>query len=200
HAPALRVQPAGRLVEKDQRGIVDEREGQREALPLSAGEVLRIGARLVLQRHLTQQRVWRDGPGVERTEERDGLAHLEVLEEAGGLKLHADARLNRAPVAPNIQPVNQHSSAVGGPYAFEDVKGRGFARAIGAEQTKDLAALDREADAIHRGQAAIALDEVLRLDDHIAPLWSLFPTQGGCRLGTLHGHDDPASRSPSGVN
>ncbi len=132
--------------------------------------------RLLLQRHLAQQRLRRDGFGIEGAEERDGLAHLKVLEEAGGLKLHTDARLDRTPVATDIQPIDQDGSTIGGAYAFEDIKSRGLARAVGAEQAKDLAAPDGEADAIHRGQTTVALDNVLRLNDCLARLRSLRST------------------------
>ena len=46
--------------------------------------------------------------------------------------------------------------------------GRGLAGAVRPEQAEDLAARDRERDAVHGRGAAVALGEALRLDDGVA--------------------------------
>ena len=42
-APGGRVEAGRRLVEEDELGVVDERQGDRQALALAAGQVLRLG-------------------------------------------------------------------------------------------------------------------------------------------------------------
>src|SRR5580765_3020969 len=84
--------------------------------------------------------------------ERKCLGH--VADPATGLQV---ARIHWTPEQPG-------SALGGGEKAGEHLHGGRLAGAIRAEETEDLAALDGEADVVHRDEGAKALGERLRLD------------------------------------
>jgi len=61
-----------------------------------------------------------------------------------------------------------HAARVGAREPGDEVDERGLAGAVRAEQPEELAALDRQADAVERAQAAIAL---LDLPDFYCVQW-----------------------------
>jgi hypothetical protein len=52
--------------------------------------------------------------------------------------------------------------------AFDALDGRRLARAIRAEQPEDFSGMDAEAQPVHRGGGAVALEELLDLDGRLA--------------------------------
>src|SRR5580693_1577709 len=76
----LRVEPGGELVEKDDLRIVDQCEGDEQALLLPSGEVHEPGRALVSQAELLEQTVAVDGFFlVKRRPEVDCLPHFDSL-------------------------------------------------------------------------------------------------------------------------
>src|SRR5438093_222129 len=71
------------------------------------------------------------------------------------------------------------SSDLGGPGGrrderAEEAQGGRFARAIGAEEAEDLALVHVEIDAVHRGEVAESLGQLLGADDGLHRIRSLF--------------------------
>jgi hypothetical protein len=64
-----------------------------------------------------------------------------------------------------VEAANAHSAAVGIAQAFEDFDGSGFAGAIGAEQAKDFAFVNAEADAAHGLHVAVMFHEIVYLQN-----------------------------------
>ena len=56
-----------------------------------------------------------------------------------------------------VQPQNFHFSTVGRPQALQALDGRCFSRAVGADESEDLAAADLKGNAVDRGQVAVRL-------------------------------------------
>ena len=93
--------PGGRLVEEDDFGIVDQRQREREPLRLTAGERDVIRVRFVLELHELEQLLGAAPLRVVAAEEIERLARRDLVVEARGLQLHADARADlRARCAP----------------------------------------------------------------------------------------------------
>ena len=72
----------------------------------------------------------------------------------------ADARPQFAAVSVGIEAEHPDGAAVRPPIALQDLHGRRLARAIGAQQSKDLARLNGEREAVYDSTAAIVFDQV----------------------------------------
>ena len=94
-APRLRVKPGGRFIEEQHRRIVDQRDGEQQALLLSAGELAAVALGELLQRAQADHLLDIEAAGVQAAEEGDALAHGEevlqrgLLEEDAGLLAEA---------------------------------------------------------------------------------------------------------------
>ena len=80
------------------------------------------------------------------------------------LRNHANAGAHRVGVANDIVPGHDRRAAGGRHQRRQHADERALARAVRSEQAEDLAALDREADVIHRQQRAKALADAFDLD------------------------------------
>ena len=165
----LRVEGAEGLVEEEDARFDRERAGERDALALAAGELLRIA--LVEARELDEveelHRAAADflarRPGLARADleaERDVLEHRHVAEERVGLEDEADVAvlhgLRRCVLV-------AEEDAAGGRRleAGDEAEERGLARARGAEERDQLARLDAHRDVVERRVAAEFLADVL---------------------------------------
>ncbi len=72
-----------------------------------------------------------------------------------------------------IEATDRNAPGVGSPQAFEDFYGGGFSGAVGAQETKYFAFLNVETDASHGFNFAVALDEILNLQNRIIHLQEL---------------------------
>src|SRR5581483_78528 len=163
----LRVEVAGRLVGKDDFGIVDERAGDAHPLLLTAGEMRRQVMRALAQANARQrfERFLLIGHAVEVLREHDVLQRgqvgdqMELLEDEANL-FGAHARQVRGAEGSKILSV-QPDLARGGPIQTADqVDQRGFSRAGRAHDGDPLAGLDGERDAVERangGAVAVSL-------------------------------------------
>src|SRR2546427_7087941 len=155
----LRIQAGRRLIEEQQLGFADERARDGEALLLTARE--RHDARLALFLQLDEGEHFIDGVRlpVERSEQREDLADLQLVGELGFLELNAEALAQRPPggaVAPR-RPQDLDLARVRYRQALEDFNGGGLAGAVGAEQPKTLARADGEVEARDRHDVPEAL-------------------------------------------
>ena len=178
-ADELRVERRGRLVEEHELGVHRERPGDGDALLLAAGELGRVGRRLVAEAHLLEQ--------LERPRPRLLLAHAldldrrlhdvlqrrHVREEVEALEHHADvAALRRHLLVGEVVQVPAllavaHEVAVDPDAAAVDrlelvdaAQERRLARARRPEQADDLAAVHVEVDALEHLGAVEALHDV----------------------------------------
>ncbi len=156
------VERRGGLVENQDRGVLQERTGDRQALPLSAGQphaVLADEGRQPL-RHFPDElhRMCglggRDDFGVTRPGQatvRDIGGHA-VVEENHFLAYQGDVRSQAGePQLGNVDPVHQYLAAVGRVEARQEIGQRRLARARGADQGHSLARAHRKRDPLERG-------------------------------------------------
>ena len=95
---------------------------------------------------------------------RDRLADGQVAVQAGGLEHDPDPRAQRLRPRPGVHAEHGDPAARALAEALEDLDGRRLARAVGPEQSEDLAAADRERDPADGGVVAVVLAEFLDLD------------------------------------
>ncbi len=155
----LRVQPGRQFVEKDQFGIVDEREGDEETLLLAAGQRHEPGISFVAQAELLDQPIAVHVFSVERRPEADGFAQLDSFLELGLLKLYADPLLQRVHVAPGIQPENRDETTIRGAQAVDALHGRGLPGPVRPNQAEYFPQLNVEGDIVYGDGATVGLPD-----------------------------------------
>src|SRR5262249_52927272 len=152
----LRVKSSRGLVEEEDFGIPDERDGDREPLLLATGELFDQGIGLGLQRNLRHRLVNRQAPAVEAAEDDEELTHGLLVGNPRFLEGHADAFPDRRCVAGPPQTEHLDLSRGGRDQSLENLDGRGLAGAVGAEQAEALALADLKVDAADRIDGPIA--------------------------------------------
>ena len=95
----------------------------------------------------------------------DVLAHGEFVEHRNLLRDHADAALEVVAGGRHGFAEQLNGAFVVGKQLQDTVDGRGFARAVGAQQAKDLAGGDAQVKVVERNKVIVALDEVFDVDD-----------------------------------
>src|SRR5690348_11568091 len=102
-APRLRIEAGRRLIEEQHIGIVDERDGEQQALLLPAGELAIVAPGELLERAQAQHLVDRQPVVVQSAEQADALAHREEILQCS--LLEEDARLLPEATAERLAPV-----------------------------------------------------------------------------------------------
>ena len=167
---ALRVDRHRGLVKKDELGLVRDTAGDVEATRQAARELAgaELGKvtqpdkvnRLVHQRTATLAIV-----NVEAAEIVDVLTHGELVEHRHLLWHHADAALEVIAGGRHGLAEQLDGAFVVGEQLQNAVDGCGLARAVGAQQAKDLARGDAQVKVVERDKIVVALDEVFDVDD-----------------------------------
>src|SRR5579863_2360470 len=103
-SPGLRVEPGGQLIQKNYFRIVDQSQGDEQALFLPARQSHEPGIPLIVEAELFQQALAVHGLGVKRGPQVHGLPHLDPLLELRLLELHSNPVLKLIDVAEWIQP------------------------------------------------------------------------------------------------
>ena len=163
--PRLRVEPCRQLVEEDQLGVVDEREGDEQALLLAAGQRHEPGVPLVAQAELLDQTVAVDRLPVQGRPEFDRFPDLDPLLELRLLQLHADALLQRVHVSRRIQPQHGDGAPVGRAQTFDALHRRGLAGAVRPDQAEYLTRLNVERDLVDGHRPAVRLPDSSNVND-----------------------------------
>ena len=166
--PGARVEAGGRFVEEGHDGVVDERQGDRQPLRLPTGQLVDESFGLVGQADPLEQRLAglaAAEDAVAGAEDVDDLAQPLVVEQGGGLELHADAPFDVLGVGPDRQPVDRDLATVGPAQAFDHLEGRRFAGAVGPQDAEDLAAFHGQGDAVDGNEVAVALGQAVDADD-----------------------------------
>ena len=106
------------------------------------------------------------------------------------LRDHADATLEVITRGRHGLAEQLDGAFVVGKQLQNAVDGRGLARAVGAQQAKDLAGSDAQAKVVERDKIVIALDEVFDVDDvcHEAALLSVVVWYGCIIAGAGGAH------------
>jgi hypothetical protein len=168
-----RVHTGGGLVEDQDLGAVHRRHRQGQALPDADRQRLGRCVRVRLEREPPQQ----SGDalaGAGRGQPEQAGVQIEVLAD-GQLTVEREALGHVADPAPEVRVARVHRSAeqarlaLGGrQQAGQHLHRRRLPAAVGAEESKDLAPLDPEADVIHGGESAEAPREPGRLNGGLA--------------------------------
>ena len=164
----LGVEGAERLVQQEDLGVQDQGPGERDALLLAAGKLVRAPLREL--RHL---------------DELEGLAHafgrllfggLLVLEPEGDVLLHREVREERVVLEDRVDvalvgrglghvDLVEEDLALGRALEARDhAQGGRFAAARGAEEREELARRHIEVDPCDRGELTEALHQIDELD------------------------------------
>jgi hypothetical protein len=156
-ASALDVYGRGGLVEHQQVRVGHQRDREADPLDLAAGEL--VGPSSGELRHPGQPHrlLHREGPGVDRGDHGDELAHAQVLDQRPGLQHPADGagrdRLGRR------HPEQRHRAGVRPGQAEHDLDRGGLAGAVRAEQGDRLTGGDGQVDRTDRPHAAVGFGQ-----------------------------------------
>ena len=168
-AARLRVESGRQLVEDRDPWLTDEREGDRQALLLAAGEVAVRRVALLAETQLIDQRAWIGRIVVERREQLEGLADGHPVGQLALLELDADEAAQALAVPAGIEAQDPDRAGVGRPQTGDRLDGGRLAGAVRSEDAEDLALLDGEGHAVDRRAVAISLGEVGDFDDVHGP-------------------------------
>ena len=160
-AARARVEAGGRLVEEDQLGIADQRQGEVEAALLAAGEGLDPRPRLLGEPDEVEHLVDPPGPRVVARVEVEQLHHREGGGHGALLEHDPDPGAERPRPRRGVDAEHRDAAGVTVAVALEDLDDGGLAGAVGAEQPEDLALPHREAQTADRLEAPVRLPEPL---------------------------------------
>ncbi|ESR71714.1 hypothetical protein T266_08105 [Pseudomonas aeruginosa VRFPA05] len=173
-----RVEGRQRLVEQQQARARHQRAGQRHALALAAGELVRVACGVLAQFHQF------DGFGdpllqfrrrhlLHAQAEGDVLLHGHVGEQRVALEHHGDPALLRRQ-RHHILAVDEDAPAVDLGQPGDAAQQGGLAAAAGAEQGDELAAGGGEVDIAEDAGGTVALVELFDADERHDQALSLF--------------------------
>src|SRR5579859_6795298 len=167
-AARLRIKASGRLIEQEQRGVVDDRDVQGEALLLSARELLERLVRLALEpdrpQALGDLRVG-ELQAIQARVQPDDLRDLQLILEARGLKRHAHPRPRQRRLALAVDAVEHDRPRTGLDQPFDRAQRARLAGTVRSQQADDLAPADVEADRVDCRLAAVGDRQVAHLED-----------------------------------
>ena len=166
----LRVDRHRGLVKEDELGLVRDAAGDVEATRQAARELARAELSKVAQPDKVDRLVYQRTAAlavadVKAAEIVDVLAHGKLVKHRHLLWHHADAALEVVARGRHGFTEQLDGAFVVGKQLQNTVDGRGFARAVGAQQAKDLAGGDVQVKVVERNKIVIALDEVFDMDD-----------------------------------
>src|SRR5262249_47225117 len=144
-----------------------EGAGNHEALDHATGVAADLVAATLEEAELGEQSIGADaalrsGNAVICGVEGEDLADTQTAVEVVGLRNDGDALLDADGICRYIETHEARGAGGGSDAGGEDANGGGLARAVGAEETEDLAPADGEGDAVHRVDLGprVPLDEV----------------------------------------
>jgi hypothetical protein len=164
----LEVERAERLVQQQHLGPDHERAGQRDPLPLAAGELAGLAVAVAGHLHAGQRLL---GPVT-----ASGAAHLahgqavldvlpdgQVREQRVVLEDRGDVALERRRPG-HVRAAERHRAGGRRLEAGDHAQHRGLARAGRPQHGEELAVRDRQVDAVDRGRVAELLAEAGQVD------------------------------------
>src|SRR5579872_649407 len=163
-----RVNAGGRLVQEDQLGVADERQGQVQAPQLATRQCAGRGLLLPFEPRQGDDLIHRPGVGVQRREVLERLPHPDVAVQPGALEHDADPGPQRARALAGIEPEHLDRAAGALPVTLEDLDRGRLPGAVGPEQSEHLAAADVEFDPPHGLEVSVGLVKIVNLDRQVA--------------------------------
>ena len=157
--------PVVSFVEEHELRVVDEGQGDEQALFLASRQRHEPGVPLVEQPELFEKGVAVDRVGVERRPQMQRFPHSDALLELGLLKLDANAILELIDVSKWIEREDRHRSSLRCPKPFDTLHRRGLASAVGADEAEDLALPNLEGNIVDGNLRAVALADAIDPDD-----------------------------------
>ena len=172
-AAGERVGAAGRFVEKEDIGFVQQRRRHRQALLEAAGQFAarQPGERRqleVLERPVNALPFVVAAQIVGAGEELKIFGDRELSVKREFLSDIADALAGRVARMAQVESGHAQGAAAGREEAAQHAKRRRLAGPVGPQQPEDLPALDFEADVIDRGEVAETPDQIVDLNDGLA--------------------------------
>jgi hypothetical protein len=174
HAVAgVRVETGGRLVEDQQRRLVDQRLGDLDPGLLTRGEVPHPALAEVAEVEQLDQLADPPPGAADRVHAgEDDQAFLD-RQRAGQMDI-AGGEIRPAQcleaVGGQVGPEQADGALVGCDQTEEHVERGGLAGSVGPEETDHLTFANREADVVHGGNGTEALDQAARFKDCHAPM------------------------------
>ncbi len=170
--PHLGVQRGQRLVEQQDARLEGERAGERDALLLAAGHLVRVAAGVLRKADQLQQLLGALGPlglagAAHPQTEGDVVGGGQVREQAVGLEHHAGVALVRGDRG-DVLAVDQDLARVVLLEAGQDAQRGGLAAAGRAEQGEQLTGPDGQVEAVQRGGGAEGAAQRAELDGRAA--------------------------------
>ena len=198
---ADRIDARGRLVEKHNRRLVQNRTAQRQPLLPAAGQVRGPRAAMVaqaghLQNPLFASRLLFGRNAIDAAVKIDVLLDRQILVEREFLAHVADVRLDPLGLAANVKTADRAAAAGRRQDAAEHADRRRLAGTVGSQKTKDLSFRHVEADAIDRHEAAETPLQVVDRDRRVLAVIAHDGPPRRPRPGPRQTHP-PASARPS---
>ena len=159
------VERGERLVEQHDLGVGGKRAGERDALALAAGELVREVARAVGEPD--QLEALRHAPAAARAPKPTLPATVRCGNSAPCWKTMPMRRASGSTQAPGpatVAPADPHAAGVGPLEARDHAQQRRLARAARAEHGEEAAALEPQVDAVDGAPVVEAAREAVRLD------------------------------------
>src|SRR5215467_4056451 len=163
--PGLRVQAGGELVEHGDARVADQRERDRQPLPLAAGQLAEPGVLLARQPEPVQQLRPRGRVPVERAVQLERLADPQPVRQLALLQLHAEHLAQLGAVPARVKPEHADRPGAGDPEPGYALDRGGLPGPVRAEDPEDLPGLDGERNVVDRHRLAVLLMQVPHLDD-----------------------------------
>ena len=177
------VEPVGRLVEQDERRVVDQGLGELDPLPHPGGVAAHRPVPLLVQTDVPERvggpfARGRGGQARHPPHVHDELGGGHVRRQAVVLGHVADALADGRPVRGDVVAEDGGRARGRGEQAQQDLQERGLARAVGTDEPRDPG-LHLDGQVLDGGHRAEALGETLRPDQRHLPASTL-------RASTLH--------------
>src|SRR5260370_1389255 len=166
-AADLRVKSGGGFVKEDDFWIIDERHGKGQALLLSAGKLAIKSAALLLEAKALEKFFGLTAALVEAGEETQCFHDPNFVGKGSGLQSGADFVFESRRVALRIAAADGNTPTVKITQAFENFDRSRLAGAVCPHQTENLAFVDIKTDTADSFDVAVALDEILDLENGI---------------------------------
>ena len=132
---------------------------------MAAGKLRVKGVALFLQAEALEQGGGIAAAFVKAGKHGDGFADAELIGQGGGLQDGSDFLFEGVARSLRVEAADADDATIGGAKAFQDFDGAGLPGAVGAQEAKNFALLDFEADAAEGLDRAVVLREVVNFDD-----------------------------------
>src|SRR5580698_4234058 len=157
----LRVKAGGRLVEKNQLRIIQQGQGQRQALLLPTRQGSVEGILFFFQLQPLQKFGQVHVVAVERREHIHRFVDANFFRQIRSLQADANAVFELLPLLVRVESEDGNFAAAARTQPLENLDGRRFACAVRSKQAKNFACADLEIDPLNGLHVTVRLFESL---------------------------------------